>query len=43
MADEGAHRLDKAGNEVMTMLQLHVDIGESRVAAFVQRHQAVVG
>ena len=36
------HGLDQIGNEVVALLQLHVDIGEGLVGVLPQRDEAVV-
>ena len=37
------HRLDEVGDQILTLLQLHVDVGERLVGALVQGDQLVIG
>jgi hypothetical protein len=37
------HGLDQIGDQVVALLELHVDVGEGLAATLPQRHQAVVG
>ncbi|MNE47646.1 hypothetical protein D3C80_1420580 [compost metagenome] len=37
------HRLDQIGDQILTLLQLHVDVGERLIGRLIQRHQFVVG
>src|SRR6201999_4205865 len=37
------HRLDQVRNQIVALLELHVDIGKRLVDALAQRNQAVVG
>ena len=39
---EAAHRLDERRDQVMAVLEMHVDVGERRVAALIERDQTIV-
>ena len=43
MSGIALHCLDQIGDQVLTLLQLHVDVGERLIGRLIQRHQLVVG
>ncbi len=42
MACDAADGFDHARDQVVTVFEMHVDVGEGRIATLVQRHEAVV-
>ena len=43
MRRKAPHRLDEAGNEVLAVFEMHVDVGEGRAAALVERDEPIIG